>query len=173
MAFDCYNQMKEDQEKMILTVKPIISLKIKIDKLKERYDELFERKKEILETISEHKRVQKNVPEASKAIGDKIGELNQEIIYIECEMKTNMDEGTLLQKEINSFEKYIASIRPYYRKAKSIYKESDGDLRLTELIILGYCPVDYHRLGMPGNFSLSVKGLDSLLEEIKKIEKKI
>lgn len=171
MIFNCESQIREDKLKYVELVKQIIPLWNKYEEVNLHMDELSQEKTQIEKEISEMESVREKVPTAAKDIDAKISEYNDKLADVEFNINEANKESITLKEEISQFKKYILSIRDFYRNTYlgTIYKESDGDLYLTEWIICGYeIPTEWSMLAMPKGVTLKCKSLERLMDELLK-----
>lgn len=176
MGFNYKEQLKESKKRCVEIVKPIIFLRKELDNLNLYIEELSRKKEKLQQMISEHQNVQKNVPAVSETIEIEIEKLKEKLNAAEAELKNEQERAKEISKEITEIERYIATIRPFYEtefdktvfgvKNNKIYTQSDGDLALTEQIILNYLN-DYSE-AMAKNCGLTIKSVMSIQKEIGK-----
>lgn len=172
MIFDCRVQISKDKAKYVEIVKPIIPLWNRFEELDLQREKLVKEKTEIEKDISEMKSVRGKVEKAAAYIDAEIDKLKNKLTEIEFQIEEKTKEGITLKDEIYQFKQYILSVREFYDNTspKFIYAPSNGDLYVTERIILGYSPRVWSSSTipkMPDGISLTFESVEKLLKELE------
>ncbi len=174
MGFNYIEQLIESKKRCVEIVKPIIPLRKDLDNLNLNIQELVKERNKLREMISEHQNVQKSVPAAFETIEIEIKKLKEKLNAAEAELENQEEIAKETREEITEIERYIAVIRTFYKAeinknyvtGVNIYTLSDGDLALTEQIILG--DSNDWTSTLVKDAGLTIKSVMSIMREIDK-----